>query len=413
MIRLLIADDEIQACQDMLACVQWANQGISVEAVCEDGEQALARIRALHPDIALLDIEMPGLSGLAVIEQAQIDFPDMAFIIVSGYDSFQYMQKAISLRVDGYLLKPYSRDDLLREIARATERLEMLHGLSTPQTQSGFTGYITRMEQIGSQLKLNYPIEQEARLIKAASTGDVATALSALEQFFSHVRRNNSDLFSAILCCITLRIELAHLLIDEGLTVEVALFSPIAWSPQPNLSEVEGALRESVRRVARQMSTQQSIPPTVLMAVRYIQQNYAKSDLSLGEVAQHVHITPGYLSSLFNASMNMSFTDYIHSVRIRCAQMLMRTTALRNYELSERVGYADPKYFAQIFRKFTGMSPSQYKYRQSEDGKQQSSISSTRGISLLQQSFASARQCTSVSDGDVSKDLQKAKGIGY
>lgn len=363
MIRMLIADDEKQACQDMLACIRWADSGITVVSVCDNGDEAIEALRAHRPDVALLDIEMPGLDGLEVIEQAHAENIDCAFIIISGYDSFHYMQKAIRLRVDGYLLKPYTREDLLREIAQATERMESVRGLNgDDETRPRHFGdFFRRMYSESNLRKLRYPSEEEERLVEALDAGDEPAASAALDDFFRTMRACNDTLFTAVLCCMTLRIELAHMLIDRDLAVEVGLFQPILWSETPNLEQVEQSVRQSVDSVFHILKACDTIPPSVSLAVRYIQQAYANKKLMLETVAEHVNITPCYLSSLFNASMKMSFTDYIHSVRVRHAQQLMRSTNLRNYEISERVGYADPKYFAQMFKKMTRLTPSEYK----------------------------------------------------
>ena len=69
MIRLLIADDEISACNDMIRCINWDKYGIEIIGVAGDGPETYRMIQSCRPDIVLIDIQMPGMSGIEVIKQ--------------------------------------------------------------------------------------------------------------------------------------------------------------------------------------------------------------------------------------------------------------------------------------------------------------------------------------------------------
>ncbi|WP_282936530.1 response regulator [Paenibacillus sp. RC67] len=96
-------------------------------------------------------------------------------------------------------------------------------------------------------------------------------------------------------------------------------------------------------------------------AIEYIENNYGTEGLSLQEVARFVHISPTYLSILFKKEKNITFSDFLLQVRMKAATELLRMSGLKSYEVAEKVGYSNPQYFSQCFKKYTGFSPTDYK----------------------------------------------------
>jgi two-component system LytT family response regulator len=119
MIRIVIADDESPA-RDKLQ--RWLAEHSDVEVVArsEDGLQAAAAIEHHRPDVAFLDIQMPGLSGLEVAAQLEQDTAPL-IVFVTAYD--EHAVKAFDLNAVDYLLKPYDKDRLLRSLTRVRDRL--------------------------------------------------------------------------------------------------------------------------------------------------------------------------------------------------------------------------------------------------------------------------------------------------
>lgn len=94
--------------------------------------------------------------------------------------------------------------------------------------------------------------------------------------------------------------------------------------------------------------------------IRFIQGNYNK-DVSITMVAGHVHLAPTYMCILFKKEKGLSINDYITQYRIEQAKLLLRDRRLKLYDVSAQVGYQDANYFAKVFRKLTGVIPSQYR----------------------------------------------------
>jgi|GEM_PF-650884 len=98
----------------------------------------------------------------------------------------------------------------------------------------------------------------------------------------------------------------------------------------------------------------------VANAKKIIEKNFA-GDISLEQVAKHVHLSPAYLSELFKKETGMSFIDYKTIIRIEQAKKLLSTPSMNIAEVSAKVGYSDPKYFSKLFKKITGKTIFEYK----------------------------------------------------
>lgn len=123
MIRIFLADDNKLARDALIRAVSGKLPGYELAGQAENGTEALERILWLHPDILILDIKMPGMSGLEVLEKVREKELPCECIIVTGYDEFAYARQGIRLNVFDFLLKPVNDEELLNTLKRAGERL--------------------------------------------------------------------------------------------------------------------------------------------------------------------------------------------------------------------------------------------------------------------------------------------------
>lgn len=117
MIRIVIAEDQ-QMLLSALASLIQLEDDIEVAAQVTDGRKALDAIRALKPDICLLDIEMPGMGGLDVAEAVRRERLGSKIMIVTTFSRTGYLQRAMELKVDAYLLKDEPIEFLVEAIRK-------------------------------------------------------------------------------------------------------------------------------------------------------------------------------------------------------------------------------------------------------------------------------------------------------
>ena len=110
-LRVLLVDDEIMIREGFKRLFDWEAHDCEVVGEAADGMEALAQIDALLPDIAIMDINIPIMNGLKVIQLSRMKHPDIAFVIVSGYDDFSYCREALRLQITDYILKPVNYEE--------------------------------------------------------------------------------------------------------------------------------------------------------------------------------------------------------------------------------------------------------------------------------------------------------------
>lgn len=121
---VMIIDDEKTVREGIKELIDWEAAGFRLGSCGKDGREGLANILRENPDLVLIDIKMPGLNGLEVIQEAKKLGFNGHFLILTGFSEFEYAKSAISMGVDGYLLKPIDEDELLEYTQKIRRQLE-------------------------------------------------------------------------------------------------------------------------------------------------------------------------------------------------------------------------------------------------------------------------------------------------
>ena len=130
--NLIIVDDESLVTGSISAMDEWAGKHIQVVGTAKNGVEALDLIKREHVDIVITDIQMPDMDGLELLQAIYTLKPDIAVIIISGYEQFNYAFTAMKYKAKGYVLKPIDTDELFALIDDIINEKEELAGRQTP-----------------------------------------------------------------------------------------------------------------------------------------------------------------------------------------------------------------------------------------------------------------------------------------
>ncbi len=113
MLQVILVDDEESNLALMQKVIEWRDYGFEIAGTALDGKEGLELYERTLPDLAIIDIRMPVMSGIDMIRKIKEKRPDARIIILSAYGEFEYAQQAIEFGIDAYLLKPINERKLI------------------------------------------------------------------------------------------------------------------------------------------------------------------------------------------------------------------------------------------------------------------------------------------------------------
>jgi two-component system, response regulator YesN len=124
MYKLILVDDEEYVREGIVQEVDWEQVGFEVVDRAENGREAIELIERLLPDVVVTDIMMPFMDGMQLAEWIKERYPAIKIIILTGFDEFEYAQKAIRLHIDEYVLKPFSAQEFIDVLLKVNLKID-------------------------------------------------------------------------------------------------------------------------------------------------------------------------------------------------------------------------------------------------------------------------------------------------
>ena len=288
MYRVLIADDEMIE-RKVLYKTLTENLGDQCTIFqAENGREALRVSEEEKIQIAILDIEMPGINGIEAAQKIREQDGDCCIIFLTAFDEFAYARSAITVRALDYLLKPYDEQELMLVLEEAMRLTEARMGEKAVKEQMA-AGTYSGTGSDGSSASATAGGGVEASNMAGRSGGGAVAS------------RDEGEDFSSI------RLSRVAEIIDK-----------------------------------------------------YIHENYM-FDISMQDMARMMNYSEAYFCKLFKQCFHKNFTSYLTEFRVAEAKKMLEEPTVNVKEIGKAVGYADSNYFAKVFKRITGQSPTEYR----------------------------------------------------
>ncbi len=352
--RVLIADDERIARENMRQYIPWESLGMEIYDAVENGALALDCLKKGNIDLLIMDIRMPVMDGLELLESIRRLGIQVLVIVLSAFDQFEYAQKAIRSRmVFEYVLKPVKRKDFCALLTRAAETLA------------------ERGSPIPAQPSLPEQATVLAQFPNHIARRDMEGALQTLEAYARGVNpADDEQMFDLKRLMLNLFTETRLFLSRDGVNCGPYLYDYDLLNDLNQCAHPEelmarfSQLMEELRPFLEQSptsDTQSKAGALIRYCVEEIQKHYIEPDFSLYQLAEKMQLSTNYLSSLFKKEMGVGYVRYINTLRIDKAKSLLLDMRYRTGEVASMVGIENPRYFTRVFKEMTGLTPAEYR----------------------------------------------------
>ena len=296
MLRLLIADDEVIERKVLYKTLQKNVGDQCVIFQAENGRQALRVYEEEKIQIAILDIEMPGINGIEAAQKIREKDKECCIIFLTAFDEFSYAKRAITVRALDYLLKPYDEQELMLVVEEA---MRLAAEFQANRQEAGY-----QANRPASGYQANRP-----------ASGYQASRPAAGHQASQPAGPGQKN-------------ELP----ETGLPVG---------------DDMEDGGQVRLSKVTEIIS-------------HYIETNYMY-DISMQDLARHMNYSEAYFCKLFKQCFNKNFTSYLTEYRVVEAKRMLAMPTVNVKDIGRAVGYSDSNYFAKVFKRITGQSPTEYR----------------------------------------------------
>ncbi|WP_164821778.1 response regulator [Paenibacillus koleovorans] len=389
MFKLLLVEDEVITREALSQSMRWQDLQVGELAEASNGKQALALVGTFRPDIIVTDVRMPEMSGIELAAELERMGSDASLIMMSAYSDMNYMKSAIKLHAVDYLLKPVDVQELEQAVRTAIERRKsksdqhQIHAMlqmSLPVLREQFLNsllqasqpVISREELSARCRSLQLPryVDECFRLVLVPSEEPAKTAKDLEAAWNSRMGMSDTAISWS-------KGNHALMMIPGAQEPEVS-----AWSRsieqtggRPNrlqisdtfesflqLGEVYSSLLEREAPIAAAGYLPRERESLLIQSIKsYIASNYWKDQLSILEMANELNYTSAYICMIFKKATGDTLNHYLNEYRLQKAKELMNDVTLKIADVAALVGYSSENYFSKVFRKYEGLSPSDYR----------------------------------------------------
>ncbi|MFS9241701.1 response regulator [Streptococcus infantis] len=421
MYKVLLVDDEYMITEGLKRLIPFDKWDMEVVATANHADDALDYVREHPVDIVISDVNMPDKTGLEMIGEMKELLPNAYYILLSGYQEFDYVKKAMNLNVVDYLVKPVDKVELERLLEKIASQLGEKSNepeiLSQQLDEEAFKTHLSQKEnwwiglskeKQGNFVIPYYVLGQDWQIVLADQEfeGLLVMPFEAPYQinfekwkrdvektlFYGSVNLDQSEslfsyyepiyrviiqgnlqqiieeltLLEKIVLENTPRVSITKQLFTQFVMDVFHLFEHLKADDMTDIVKNIHAITTFEDLVAYTKETltsffgQYRMNENVVSVLEVIGRDYQK-ELSLKDISKDLFINPVYLGQLIKKETNSTFAELLNKQRIKAAQQLLLSTNDSIEDICYTVGYSNVGYFYKVFRKLCGKSPKAYR----------------------------------------------------
>jgi Response regulator containing CheY-like receiver domain and AraC-type DNA-binding domain len=349
MYKILLVDDESLEREALKIMLEQFKDQVTIVGEAGNGREAIELDGKLDPDIIFMDIKMPGIDGIKASEIIKNRNENKVIIVLTAYDDFNLIHKALTLGVNDYILKPVKADNLLKALSVQIDNLK-INKSKIKEKELLLMDKIISEEENESEILLNSIIE--SYIIASNENVDyfkqrIQLLVEKMIKVASKFRFRDNKWIKEEECFYKLKS------LQEVQKISTYIHEILALIFEKTM-EKDVEIKESNPK--KPNHSNRVLEP----ALKYIEENY-KEEMFLEKMASISNVSPYYFSKLFKKEIGMNFTTYVTKYKVEKAKEMLKNTDIPIVNIAAELGYYECGYFTKIFKKIEGITPTNYR----------------------------------------------------
>lgn len=343
--KVLLVDDEMFAVRGLNSMLRWEVFHGELAGTAANGEEAMEYMAATPPDVIISDIKMPRMDGLKLAELVHAQSPATRMILLSGHGEFEYARQALKYGVADYILKPITRE----KVKQIENLLVKFYEDNEERKQRFLNAWDSGLEEKILTILHNQDMEALDDFFRSSyfmSTMHSSSAkplgiqlINYLYSYFSQIDVNRTVI------SVSRERAMEQFWDSPGTQEKINFIITSYYDVLTGMSQKKQAYSESF----------------ITYAKEYIGEHYSDPEFNISALADNMHVSLSYLSSQFKQATGSNLISYVTAMRMDYARRLLADRRYSIGEISAMSGYENARYFAKLFKKKTGFTPSEYR----------------------------------------------------
>jgi two-component system response regulator YesN len=333
--------------------------GFRIAAEAQNGQDALDILRSRNIDLLITDIKMPKIDGIELLKEVTAENLCPCVVLLSDYEDFAYAKQGIQYGAFDYLNKPVDQD----EMAGMLERVRNILLQKRKECE-----FLRRLKSgLEEKLEDHLPVVEleqlvEAFKVKSPDVMKIAGRLTdAIEAVFGENMIMTGMVLKRTMAELIRQLDIYYQWMEKF--VDVQKYKGIDFAGMNNAGEAFESFRKAVKELIEKIAgleygnTNEQIENKIS---RHVLETVDEK-VSIEGISRSLYMNRKYLSEVFRQKTGELLIEYITRIKMERASRLLEQSNLKTYEVALLMGFKDTEYFSRIFKKYVGISPSEYR----------------------------------------------------
>lgn len=361
MFKVMIVDDMEVIRKQIKRLPLWGEAtGFSIIAEAEDGQEALDKLQIEPVDLLITDIGMPRINGIELLKESQEKSLAVCVVFLSEHSEFNFAKKAIQHGIFDYLVKPVNQDELKELLEKARKHIE--------EKKKAQINIINLEDKLIGIIDTYCPSYQIDSIIKSILTGDsnVSGIIQSIVED-TYAALDNDKVKTALALQRIYKEFYLKIISKQGWIeqfIDSNLIADINLTQYDNINLIKKKMIEGIENITS-IINKFILPSKKSSLVKdictYVVNNL-ESKINMCKISEALFLTKNYIGDIFKQETGITVVEYITMVKMERAKQLIKDENLRSYEIAHILGYNNAEYFGKLFKKYTGLSPVEFKH---------------------------------------------------